>query len=87
MAAKSKEQHEEQTALERLVDIADAIFERAIKLDGIKLARRDDEAAQTIEETRDDASDKLLNNSINTLQLHIPSSTRRLMNSDASSLF
>jgi tetratricopeptide (TPR) repeat protein len=46
---------EERTALDRLVEIADAIFERATKLEGIKLVKRDDEAAQTIAETRDDA--------------------------------
>lgn len=45
----------ERTPIERLEEIADAIFERATKLEGIKLARRDDEAAQTIAETRDDA--------------------------------
>ncbi len=46
---------EDLTPLDRLVMVADAIFERAIKLDGIKLARKNDEASQSIEETRDAA--------------------------------
>jgi tetratricopeptide (TPR) repeat protein len=46
---------DEQSALERLVDVADAIFDRANNLDGIKLGKREDEAARTIAETRDDA--------------------------------
>ncbi len=53
--AKSEKGGEEQSALGRLVDVADAIFDRATKLDGIKLGRRDDEAEQTIVQTRDDA--------------------------------
>lgn len=54
-SSKPKQQKEERSALDRLVEIADAIFDRATKLEGIKLAKRDDEAAQTIAETRDDA--------------------------------
>jgi len=46
---------EESRPIEALTEVADAIFERAIKLDGITLARKDDEAAATIGETRDDA--------------------------------
>lgn len=46
---------EELTPLDRLVAVADAIFDRAIKLDGIKLQKKDDEAIRTITETRDDA--------------------------------
>ena len=46
---------EERTPLDRLVDIADAMFDRANKLDGIKLGKREDEAAAQISETRDDA--------------------------------
>lgn len=46
---------EERTPIERLEEIADAIFDRATKLESIKLARRDDEAEQTIADTRDDA--------------------------------
>jgi len=46
---------EETPTVERLVGIADAIFGRATKLDGIKLAKKDDEASRTINETRDDA--------------------------------
>jgi tetratricopeptide (TPR) repeat protein len=44
----------ERTPVERLVDIADAIFERATKLDGVKLDKRDDGAEQTINETKDE---------------------------------
>jgi len=51
----SKGKKDERTPVDRLAEIADAIFERATKLDGIKLVRRDDEAAQTIADTRDDA--------------------------------
>lgn len=43
------------TPAERLVDIADAIFERAIKLDSITFAKKHDEIAHSIKETRDDA--------------------------------
>ncbi len=43
------------TPAERLVDIADAIFDRANKLEGITLSKKNDEASQTIKETRDDA--------------------------------
>ncbi len=46
---------EDLTPLDRLVMVADAIFERAIKLDGIKLVKKNDEASQSIEETRDAA--------------------------------
>ena len=46
---------EDLTPLDRLVMVADAIFERAIKLDSIKLVKKDDEASQSIEETRDAA--------------------------------
>ncbi len=42
------------TPVERLVDIADAIFDRATTLDGIKLEKPNDEAATTIAETRDE---------------------------------
>lgn len=49
------ERADEQPAIERLVAVADAIFTRATALDGIKLGKKDDEAAKTIAETRDDA--------------------------------
>lgn len=52
---KAVDSREEPSPIERLIDIADEIFDRAIKLDGIKLQKRDDEASRTIEETRDDA--------------------------------
>jgi len=51
----SQEPREEISPIDRLVAVADAIFDRATKLDGIKLGRREDEAARTIAETRDDA--------------------------------
>ncbi len=44
----------EQTTVERLVDIADAIFERAIKLDGLKINKKEEESAQIIIEMRDE---------------------------------
>jgi hypothetical protein len=51
-----REQHkDERSPVERLVGVADAIFDRACKLDAIKLAKRDDEAAAAIRETRDGA--------------------------------
>ena len=50
-----REHDEEAPAIERLVAVADAIFARAVALDGIKLGKKDDEAARTIAETRDDA--------------------------------
>ncbi|MDJ0764708.1 MAG: hypothetical protein QNJ97_17140 [Myxococcota bacterium] len=40
--------------VERLVLIADAIFDRATTLDSVKLIKKDDEAEQTIAETRDE---------------------------------
>ena len=51
----NREHGEEAPPIERLVSVADAIFVRATALDGIKLARKDEEAARTIAETRDDA--------------------------------
>jgi tetratricopeptide (TPR) repeat protein len=56
MATETHKDHaEEESTVERLVAVADAIFARASTLDGIKLAKKDDEAAKTIAETRDDA--------------------------------
>jgi tetratricopeptide (TPR) repeat protein len=56
MAIDTQHEHgDEHAPVERLVAVADAIFARAIALDGIKLAKQDDEAARTIAETRDDA--------------------------------
>ncbi len=46
---------EERRPIELLVDVADSIFAWANTLDGITLARKDDEAATNILETRDDA--------------------------------
>jgi tetratricopeptide (TPR) repeat protein len=46
---------EEPKPIEALAEVVDSIFVRATKLDGISLTRKDDEAAQTISETRDDA--------------------------------
>ena len=46
---------EERSTVERLVAVADAMFDRASALDGVKLARKDDEATKTIRGTRDDA--------------------------------
>ncbi len=40
--------------VERLVDIADAVFERSTKLDGVELTKVEEEAALTIKETRDE---------------------------------
>ncbi|MCP4674012.1 MAG: hypothetical protein GY854_00520 [Deltaproteobacteria bacterium] len=42
----------ERLPVERLVDIADAVFDRATKLDGVDLSKADDEATSTIKETR-----------------------------------
>jgi tetratricopeptide (TPR) repeat protein len=42
------------TTVDRLVDIADSIFERAIKLDGIKVIKKEEDASQTITEMRDE---------------------------------
>ncbi len=42
------------SVVERLIDIADAIFARATKLEEVKI-KNDDEAAQTITEMRDEA--------------------------------
>jgi tetratricopeptide (TPR) repeat protein len=50
-----KENGDEASPIERLVAVADAAFARANALDGIKLAKKDDEAARTIAEARDDA--------------------------------
>ena len=50
-----RERTDEGAPIERLVAVADAIFTRATALDGIKLAKKDDEAAKTIAEARDDA--------------------------------
>ena len=36
------------------MDIADAIFERAIKLDSIKVNKKEEETANTLSETRDE---------------------------------
>jgi hypothetical protein len=47
--------NEERSPVERLVAVADAMFERACALDGVKLARKDDEATKTIRGARDDA--------------------------------
>jgi len=52
---------EEQKPVERLVDVADAIFERATTLDGIKLSKKQEEYTATIEETRDDAFSGCIN--------------------------
>ncbi|MCP4605461.1 MAG: hypothetical protein GY847_33905 [Proteobacteria bacterium] len=49
-----KEINSARAPVERLVDIADAVFDRATKLDGIKLEKSDDEAAKSITETRDE---------------------------------
>lgn len=46
---------DEPRPIDELAAVADEIFDRATKLDGISLARKDDEAAATIAETRDDA--------------------------------
>ncbi len=50
----TRKRTDERAPVVRLVDIADAVFERATKLDGIKLGKHEDEAAQTIQETRDE---------------------------------
>ena len=42
------------TPVERLVDIADAMFDRAVALDGISLTKKNDEALLTIHDTRDE---------------------------------
>ncbi|MCU0665167.1 MAG: tetratricopeptide repeat protein [Myxococcota bacterium] len=46
--------NDERAAVDKLADIADAIFGRATKLDGIHLTRRDEAAEQIISETRDE---------------------------------
>lgn len=46
--------------LERLADIADAIFDRANQLDGIKLGKNDGEAAQTIAQLRDEGFEAVI---------------------------
>jgi len=56
MTTETRREHgDEASPVERLVAVADAIFARATALDGIKLTKKDDEAAKTIAETRDDA--------------------------------
>jgi tetratricopeptide (TPR) repeat protein len=56
MTTETQREHgDEASPVERLVAVADAIFTRANALDGIKLAKKDEEAARTIAETRDDA--------------------------------
>lgn len=47
-------ENDERAAVDKLADIADAIFGRATKLDGIRLTRRDEIAEQVIGETRDE---------------------------------
>jgi tetratricopeptide (TPR) repeat protein len=44
----------ELTDVDRLVDIADSIFERAIKLDTLKINKKEEESSQTITEMRDE---------------------------------
>jgi tetratricopeptide (TPR) repeat protein len=44
----------ELTNVDRLVDIADSIFERAIKLDGIKVNKKEEETSLTITEMRNE---------------------------------
>jgi len=46
---------EEPSPTERLVRLADGIFDRACALDRMKLNKKDDEEAETLRETRDDA--------------------------------
>ena len=41
------------TPVERLVNIADAMFDRAVALEGITLTKKNEEAQQTIHDTRD----------------------------------
>jgi tetratricopeptide (TPR) repeat protein len=52
---------EKRTHAERLVDIADAIFERATALDSITLAKKNEESQQIIEDARDDGYQGVIN--------------------------
>lgn len=47
-------ENDERAAVEKLADIADAIFGRANKLDSIHLERREEAAGQLVSETRDE---------------------------------
>lgn len=58
---KDKNSEENLTHAERLADIADDMFERANKLDSISLGKKEDEAQQTIQETRDEIFNGVIN--------------------------
>ncbi len=45
---------DERRPVEKLIGVADAIFDRATKLDAVKLTKKDEEAELTIKETRDE---------------------------------
>lgn len=61
IAETDKTPMERLTPAERLVDIADAMFDRATALDGIVLNKKNDEALQTIKDSRDETYQGVIN--------------------------